>query len=436
MSPAEEIFSAVAQETSPGAGAGVLQQILEELKLMRNGVIKREVSRSQDAAVAKPAVATALASAPEPKKVSISINVKRIYDVRTKEQEFTARLLVDMYWEMPPGETPPPESEDDGDWTPEWTPKFWCKAAKSEDRMEMYTTEEKNGKTYIHGFVMMLVTISEGFELKKFPNDCQDLTICLQSLTPSQSMKLVSPARLLGDAPVVELSASGMYLDDFALLDKCPFTYNIYLSQDQGVYTYSTIQIKIKVVRQCWYYIINVALIMFLICSFVLCAWAVHPGAIADRWGVDFNLVLTAVAFKLILNDMLPRLSYLTTLDLYVLSGFVFLALATFIHSCLPLGFHTKIDYSALTLAPQTVEFEEEVLAADLAAFYAYGGLWGLWNLAYSWYFISSRKTEIAEFTKTARREAAEIDAADDEILHNTNETFIKTTQTTQARSL
>merc|ERR1712137_840918 len=42
----------------------------------------------------------------------------------------------------------------------------------------------------------------------------------------------------------------------------------------------------------------------------------------ADRLGLSLTLVLTAVAFKFILTDDLPKISYLTGLDAFVLVNF------------------------------------------------------------------------------------------------------------------
>jgi len=346
--------------------------------------------------------------------VRICVNVRRMYDVRTVEQEFTVRLSIDLYWIMPEGETPPTESEDDGDWQPEWTPKFQIRGVKCEDRAEMYTTELMDGMRFVHGEITSLVTISEALELAAFPCDCQDLSIFLTSQQPATQYKFISPP---DGTPPVKLRTANMNLDDFRLLEDYSFIYNLYLF---GVppRCYSTVDIKVKVVRQSRYYIINVAFIMFLICTFVLCSWAVHPGAIADRWGVDFSLLLTAVAFKLILNDMLPRLSYLTTLDIYVLAGFIFLTLAIFSHSFVPLCFHTKIDYSALTLPASSVEEEEVVLNADLVSFYFFGIGWAFWNVAYWVYFRMAGKKEIDAFYDAAKKEFESIDGADDELVN------------------
>eukprot|EP01052_Picozoa_sp_SAG31_P000695 SAG31_NODE_20_length_34168_cov_33.651296_21_plen_91_part_00 len=76
---------------------------------------------------------------------------------------------------------------------------------------------------------------------------------------------------------------------------------------------------------------------MFVICSLIFCAWAIHPADIPSRQAADFSLLLTAYAFKLIISAMMPKISYLTMLDYFVLGGFVLILVATLVHSTLPL---------------------------------------------------------------------------------------------------
>merc|ERR1719237_1677524 len=98
--------------------------------------------------------------------------------------------------------------------------------------------------------------------------------------------------------------------------------------------------------RKAFYYVLNVACVMLLISSFALCAWAKHPADISGRHDVDFSLVLTAVAFKLVLTSMLPPVSYMTVLDTYVACSFLFLTTVTIAHPSLPYFF---LDASALS---------------------------------------------------------------------------------------
>ena len=54
----------------------------------------------------------------------------------------------------------------------------------------------------------------------------------------------------------------------------------------------------------------NVIFMNLALVSMCLIAWSLHPGDIGARHDVDFGLILTAVAFKLLLAEMLPALPY------------------------------------------------------------------------------------------------------------------------------
>lgn len=387
----------------------IQQQMLMEMRLIRQ-VSRQTVNEEKDVPLQKDKSGLG-------KQIEISVNVKRVFAVNTIQQRFSATLIVYMRWDMPIGEEPPPPEEDDGDWCPNWTPKFRVIGLLEETHREQsYSVKDDNGNKYIIGEILLMVTIGEQMELKKFPNDCQDLTIVLQCAAPSTQVKLVSPK---DGRDAVDINTKSLNLDDFALVKECPMTYNLYLAPYNNSY-HSTIKATIKIAREHRFYVVNVGVIMLLICSFILCAWAVHPGDVGARWSVDFSLILTAVAFKLILNDMLPKLSYLTTLDYYVFAGFFFLALATVCHSLLPLFFHGKTAYSPLTLPPLSVDDEQDLIDADMISFWVFLAVWVVWNVSYSGYFMSSRSMEKKAFIKAALETKNAIDGADDEILRKT----------------
>merc|ERR1711879_391570 len=107
-------------------------------------------------------------------------------------------------------------------------------------------------------------------------------------------------------------------------------------------------------------------------CSLVLCAWTIHPADISSRLSVDLTLILTAVAFKSILAAMLPKVSYMTPLDSYVMAGFCFLTGVTTCHALLPVFFLSKISNSDLHLPPVVLSGEQVVIDADMIAFYVF----------------------------------------------------------------
>eukprot|EP00976_Prorocentrum_cordatum_P083724 1185354-Prorocentrum_minimum.AAC.1 len=56
--------------------------------------------------------------------VEVALTVERVFDVDTVTQTFGVQVTVMMSWLMPEFEEPKPKEMDDGDWEPEWTPKY------------------------------------------------------------------------------------------------------------------------------------------------------------------------------------------------------------------------------------------------------------------------------------------------------------------------
>ena len=70
-------------------------------------------------------------------------------------------------------------------------------------------------------------------------------------------------------------------------------------------------------------------LIMFFIATLGFCAYGVAADALHDRCSVTLTLLLTTVAFKLVLAEGMPKVSYLTYLDQYVFVSFFLLFMIT-----------------------------------------------------------------------------------------------------------
>ena len=86
-------------------------------------------------------------------------------------------------------------------------------------------------------------------------------------------------------------------------------------------------QIHLRVRRQSWYYIQNVVFMMAMFTYLGLITFAADITDLGTRTSNLFTLILTAVAFKFILASSLPKISYNTLLDYYVLICMVTLAL-------------------------------------------------------------------------------------------------------------
>ena len=148
-------------------------------------------------------------------------------------------------------------------------------------------------------------SLYERLELQNFPCDCQELTIEVESQLPNSFFKIV-PWREPDSEPVA-MMFDRCYLNDFTLFAKRPFTYAYYDTVSRnGRNDVSVLKIVVNIKRLENYYMINVVLIMCAIATLTFLPFASHPADIEARQNVDFQLILTAVAYKLVLTDMLP----------------------------------------------------------------------------------------------------------------------------------
>lgn len=344
---------------------------------------------------------SATSSFDEPREIQVHIVISRVFDIDTITQTFKAEVKIFMTWACPDGENPPSAEEDDGDWEPEWSPKF---------RFSQLIDEIKSEATYSVRFVeddpwvcmesLHLLTIQEALELEYFPIDCQDLSIEIVSKLPS-SHSLFVP---LEGGPWVKLLDGKCVLNDFDLLKELPITCAIHQIPFEDI-SYSACVVKINVERQSNYYGINVLMMNGLICSFSLFSFSLHPADIEGRLGIDFDLLLTAVAFRFVQVSMLPSLSYITTLDEYSLGGFFFLTCVTAVHAAIPHFYIGYKDFSPLTFPPLTYDDEEDLIATDRLCFLAILSFWCLFNLVYTINFVWRQRREYRKLLHRAMEE-------------------------------
>jgi len=397
-----------------------LQNVTKACQAMRDEQQKVAAALTDLAAAQKPAEPEEAPAEEDlaARIIEMTAVVNRVFRVDTVNQTFAVSLSVQMLWDMPENEEPPQAWEDDGDWVPKWRPVYRLRRVIEEvSRVERFYSVKVNGKRMVKGECEQIAVLFEELELQAFPVDCQDLTILLES---TQAMDQVQwrPDQTVAKPPV-RLGGAKFALSDFVLVvmksgrrNLPGFTYHFGKEEyPQEQKACCQLQIVLKVQRKYQYYMINVALMMFALVSLVLTAWFNHPADIADRQGVDFNLILTAVAFKLVLNSFLPMVSYMTLLDYYVMGGFFFLIMVTICHSVLPFLYGVKVtDNSPLTLPPNSYADEEDLVLLDELALYCFGVFWVAFNVCYGMIFFCIKSYRYKHFVRQAFEEQRDWD--------------------------
>mmetsp|Transcript_51420 Transcript_51420/g.95115 ORF Transcript_51420/g.95115 Transcript_51420/m.95115 type:complete len:423 (-) Transcript_51420:50-1318(-) len=384
---------------------------LQELKAARNASTELAKAKAAESS-------TALEQSPfgtgEPIKVYTELFIQRIFSLDTKTQRFGTHLTVMMKWKCPATEDPPSPEEDDGDWEPMWTPKYQIKLLVEETLVEKtFSVQEIDGETWVLYEGNHLVYIFEELELSKFPTDTQDLNIVVMATLPSTRAVFV-PMRQ--NEKFVSLSHQNFFLTDFALAE-VPYVYNMCMMETAGHAKVSAVEVQVKVVRMLGYYMTNVALIMCMICSCILASWSAHPADESARQSVDFNIILTAVAYKLVLTGMLPPVSYMTLLDIYVLGCFLFITAVTVSHVVVPLEHVPHITNSPLTMPVNgTYDTEEALIDDDSLTFILFTVIWVAWNVFCLAYLLIVRKLDVDKFVAEARALQKDFDQSESEL--------------------
>mmetsp|Transcript_85964 Transcript_85964/g.149758 ORF Transcript_85964/g.149758 Transcript_85964/m.149758 type:complete len:703 (-) Transcript_85964:74-2182(-) len=161
---------------------------------------------------------------------------------------------------------------------------------------------------------------SESYQLKNFPFDTQKLTLKMSTSHRDRKDGSVYPLAFAFDkeskVETNNFGASNVWsLQDW--IEAAPE-----LDEERPV-----LLIKMTARRYCGSYLWNVYFPLMLINLMCLTVWAVAYDDPGSRLQISLAMVLIAVAFKTQISDYLPRISYITTLDWYVIFSFVFQAL-------------------------------------------------------------------------------------------------------------
>merc|ERR1712217_603469 len=165
-------------------------------------------------------------------------------------------------------------------------------------------------------------TFRERFELRSFPFDVQPLSIVVTS--QQKNVRLYEDKF---DGVQSKLRHEYMTLPEFSLVGP-----HFRPEPELSLGKYVSLRVDFVATRKFKYHIFNIYFPLFLLTGMLFCSFAVEPGEAADRLSLTLTVVLASVAYKYIVSQDLPRISYLTLCDLYVLGNFTFAALFVFEH--------------------------------------------------------------------------------------------------------
>merc|ERR1712232_613373 len=143
-----------------------------------------------------------------------------------------------------------------------------------------------------------------------FPLDVQDLTLILRFKDPQWSIRTLSAQELQVIATSVEVAEWFLYE---------PQTEH----RRDKTSGRASWQLKLRVFRKSGYYMTNVVAMVGGIATLTFLAFLFGPHQWEQRSAFSATLLLTSVAFKFILANALPKVPFMTLLDIYLIVSFL-----------------------------------------------------------------------------------------------------------------
>lgn len=219
------------------------------------------------------------------------------------------------------------------------------------DQDKSFATHEqvyfnKLDKTYSRTTLQGIARIKADFDLKNFPFDNQVLRIELTApynvdynenknypkpfvttFTPRKNVLLdlekYKKNNYLKEWRIVDINIynSLVISDEISTFDREKITQSIY----------DTISLDITVDRNTNYFIFKIIIPVFLILSIAWSVMWIPPNQVESRLTTSIVALLALIAYNFVFNEDLPKLSYLTSLDRYILLSYLFCAIPTFL---------------------------------------------------------------------------------------------------------
>mmetsp|Transcript_39528 Transcript_39528/g.63241 ORF Transcript_39528/g.63241 Transcript_39528/m.63241 type:complete len:600 (+) Transcript_39528:41-1840(+) len=295
-----------------------------------------------------------------PRKVFIAMKIKRVSAVDNIAETFRMRFHIYFNW-LPTEEDykshykAKTEAKKQNkpqiltDWEPKWYPhlEFQNMIEEHTKEWELYPEEgffriqtfkdfgKKKGAEipetefdsekarFIRAKLECEMTFAEELELQSFPFDCQDLSVVMRENTRDINISFLPEMRKKGFGSI---DPRYSVIDEWDLESARIEFGATNAGSSRSSTTYPMIILRLKMKRRWQVFMWKIVVLMLCIEALAITCFALDPvDEASDRLGLSITLVLTAVAFLHVVKSGLPNVPYLTFLDYYVYSGYLFL---------------------------------------------------------------------------------------------------------------
>lgn len=253
---------------------------------------------------------------PKPIRVEARLNLVEVSGIRDREQELDVELYLYESWmdttlagsstaagprTMPIGR--------------HWIPneEFVRTHRIKRDSDGTFTVDPDGTVRYAQH---VWVTLSADFDLRRFPFDEHVLPISLESFSyPATELEFVQTKE--------SVSSESLRVVEGWRLQEIRTRVERQLYPEENT-RYSRFVAEIVVQRESGYYLWKIVLPLVLIIAMSWSVFWMDPRQLEAQMAVSVTSMLAVVAFNFAIADMLPKISYVTRMDVFIVLGYVF----------------------------------------------------------------------------------------------------------------
>ncbi|XP_052796254.1 uncharacterized protein LOC128228793 [Mya arenaria] len=253
----------------------------------------------------------------------------KIGQVETIKEYFEADVFLQARWREPALDNTTVKVKDFREY---WTPQLVLQNI-FEDPKEKVWHEVRlkgRGEAYIYEMRRIKGKFFEKMELNTFPFDVQSISLVLSSELTNNKLEIVEDMDEVSCIYVDCFSDSQEWeLHNFVELE--PLEISAQYTRDRK--NYPGLVTTCCVSRRSGFFAWNVLVIVNLLSIFAFTTFAVDPTLTQNRLQLSFILILAGISFRFVTNQSMPKISYLTHLDRYVLISMMFAGFICFWHA-------------------------------------------------------------------------------------------------------
>lgn len=278
-------------------------------------------------------------------RVTIQIRVVflKVGEIETQKEQYNADVFMQFRWREPRLDQFSYQDIANADLKKFWNPELYVENSLGNPTEEVWThvSMNDNNEAYLYERRRVKGCFAETLELADFPFDVQDLTVTVSSHRPDTELELVK------DVDEVSAINPSSEQQEWRLHKQIESSIHVTLQEYSSTrQNHPSFSVTCRAARRPGYFYWNVFLVMFFISSLSFATFSVRHTLPQFRLQLSFTLLLTSVAFKFVINQSLPRISYLTYLDKYVLASMVMLVVVCLWHSLITLSYFSLADES------------------------------------------------------------------------------------------